>query len=358
MKIVQLVYHLGSGGAEKFIVDLSNELSRLGEDVTILMIRDDSVPGYSFNCKFLLPEVKLVSLKLKEGFKFSYIRKVSAALDVLTPDVVHTHLGVLPFIFFYSFKKQTRFVHTIHSLSAFETSSWAIKCINKKLFRHNIQPVTISKACDESFVDYYGLHNSICIENGRDNIRPSSRFPQVEAELKNLQRPLFIHVARYAPEKNQTLLINAFNEIHKKGEAGSILILGDGFDEHADIVAKACEGIHFLGLKDNVGDYLLNSDYFCLSSRIEGMPISVIEAMNCGLPVISTPAGGVPDMINTGINGVISSDFSVGSYEEAFATALKTDFSKDAIIHRFERLYSISVCAQKYMHIYTMDITH
>lgn len=353
MKIVQLIYHLGSGGAERFVVNLSNELARRGEDVTILMLRDRLNPSFNFNCKLLLPQIQIISLNLKEGFRISYLWKVSRALDSIAPDVVHTHLDVLPYILFYAISHRIRYIHTIHSVANFETNKIIIKKINKFLFCNNlVQPVTISNLCNDSFIEYYKLKNSVCIENGCERICPSAQFQKVKDELRELPRPVFIHVARYAKEKNQQLLVQTFNALQGQDFPGTLLVVGDGFSNDSGIVTQAGPGIYFLGRKDNVGDYLMNSDYFCLSSIVEGAPISVIEAMSCGLPVITTPAGGIPDMISNGVTGVISKDFSRDSYMQAFKECISIPFDAKAIMMLFNNRYSISVCAEKYILLY------
>ena len=53
MKIIQIIYSLSSGGAEKFVVDLSNQLAKMGHDVTLCMLRDDKIDTLTFNKQFL-----------------------------------------------------------------------------------------------------------------------------------------------------------------------------------------------------------------------------------------------------------------------------------------------------------------
>lgn len=60
-----------------------------------------------------------------------------------------------------------------------------------------------------------------------------------------------------------------------------------------------------MGNSNQVNDYLTNSDAFILFSKDEGLPISIIEAMRCGLPIISTRIAGIPEMIVEGISGYL-----------------------------------------------------
>lgn len=71
------------------------------------------------------------------------------------------------------------------------------------------------------------------------------------------------------------------------------------------VAATLSADIYFVGNSNQVNDYLTNSDAFILFSKDEGLPISIIEAMRCGLPIISTRIAGIPEMIVEGISGYL-----------------------------------------------------
>jgi hypothetical protein len=73
MKILQLVYSLGPGGAERFVVDLSNELARQGNDVTLCALRDDQQGNSGFYRRDLSDKLNYINLKIPEGLKLSNI---------------------------------------------------------------------------------------------------------------------------------------------------------------------------------------------------------------------------------------------------------------------------------------------
>ena len=64
MKIIQIIYSLCPGGAEKFVVDLSNQLATMGHDVTLCMLRDVTDESLTFNKQFLQSNVKLHSMEI------------------------------------------------------------------------------------------------------------------------------------------------------------------------------------------------------------------------------------------------------------------------------------------------------
>lgn len=362
MKIVQLVYHLGSGGAERFVVNLSNELAKLGHDVSIVQIRsDERGEDIYFNRQFVMPNVKYVNLNLTKGLTIGKILSVMHALLGMKPDVVHSHLNVLPYYYALAIAKKTRikFVHTIHSVAHKETGNEWQRKFNKWFYGKGfITPVTISDECKKSYEELYKLTAPHKIDNGCPEVTRTEKFESVKYEIEQLKHTsesnVFIHVARLHEAKNQKMLISAFNELVGVGLDGELLIIGNGFDteEGRLLRSQAVERIHFLGSKSNVGDYLLNSDFFLLSSLWEGLPISLIEAMSAKVIPICTPAGGITNVIKDGETGFISPSFSEVDFVDTVRRATATPISKDSIYKTYKSSFSMEKCAKQYVKVY------
>jgi glycosyltransferase involved in cell wall biosynthesis len=120
---------------------------------------------------------------------------------------------------------------------------------------------------------------------------------------------LFVCVARFAPQKNHSLLLRAFAEGPASVPNAHLMLVGDGvlqkqLESQAKDLGLAGQ-IHFLGLRADIPDVLGAADIFVLSSDYEGNPLSVMEAMSSGLPVVCTAAGGVPGLFKNGKEGLI-----------------------------------------------------
>lgn len=359
MKIIQLLYTLASGGAEKFVVNLSNELESQGHDVIICMLREEEQSHLTFNKQFLAPNVEFYSMNFKSGISLKKVYLVEKYLKGQNPDIVHCHLNVTPYIFRMSISNEKiKFVHTIHNVASKASGVKSQYYLNKLFYKTKIQPITISRECDMSFVDYYHLTNSVCIENGCPKVTASNLLFDVSAEVESykthLDTPVFVHIARCSSQKNQQLLIDAFNVIDRNGIDYALLVIGNGYFEkqHKCLIDSACDKIHFLGEKKNVGDYLLCADAFCLSSVYEGLPISLIEAMSCGIPSICTSVGGIPDVVVEGVTGFLSKDMDTQSYVNAIMRFLENSIKSEIIIDMYERRFSIVECAKRYMSVY------
>jgi glycosyltransferase involved in cell wall biosynthesis len=163
----------------------------------------------------------------------------------------------------------------------------------------------------------------VVIENGIDlgryQPRPEVRAA-VRAELGLSEDTLVIGcVCRLVDCKNVGLLLRT--ALPHLGPAIQLLIIGDGPERSAleSLAGHHSQGrfAHFLGQRSDVARLLSGLDLFALSSSTEGHPLSVIEAMASGLPVLATKVGGIPEMIEDGRTG-----FLTPVDEPAFASRL------------------------------------
>lgn len=358
MKIVEFINTLASGGAEKFVVDLCNELTELGHEVHLITLSESEV-RYTFNKQFLDKKVNYHSLNVSTHFRFSTILKLERLICDIEPDVVNSHLNFIYFCKLALTKKNIRFYYTLHNLAPVCIGKEPFRLIAKYLFSKGaVHPITISEECAKSYTEYFDLAKPVVITNGRSKGTLSKRYNEVISEIlsykKNCNTKVFIHVARCHPQKNQELLIKSFNQIIIDNHNAILLIIGNKFDSEIGIRLKhkACEYIHFLGEKNNVSDYLACSDYFCLSSTYEGLPISLLEALSWGVTPVCTPVGGIVDVIKDGISGYLSQDLSVSAYTNALEKAINTPLDKDSLISVYNEAYSMSICAKKYIAAY------
>jgi glycosyltransferase involved in cell wall biosynthesis len=115
--------------------------------------------------------------------------------------------------------------------------------------------------------------------------------------------------------------------------------------------------IHFLGEHSNATDYLHASDFFCLSSIYEGMPITLIESFATGCIPICTPVGGIPEMVEELDQTLLAKSVKGGDYVQALRygmaiTPEKQEGIKKQSVSLFKNEYSIEYCAKQYDKLY------
>ena len=362
MKIVEVITFLASGGAERFLVDLSNELSKDNE-VYLLTILDDKkdVEVRNFYRFAIDSKVHYINLGLPNGLSCSNQIAVRKAINEIHPDVVHFHmLCSLNYSAWatLSLAWKYKMYLTIHSDLRNGYDRGFLKFICNTLGRlGKFRLACLSNKNYSDFKMFYPHTTSRCIENGRAPITPTDSFSEVENEMNTYRRTtdsrLFVHVARFHPVKNQSLLIEAFNALINDGANVDLVVIGANFDceDGIKLQHKAHKRIHFIGAHKNIPDYILNADIFCLSSDYEGMPITLLEASLAGMPAVCTPVCGAVDLIQNGVNGYLSKDHSLKEYKVALIKAIENFdcIKSNAMKMKDNSPYTISECAKKYI---------
>lgn len=359
MKIVHFLYEMGSGGAERFVADLANAQAASGHEVSVVMLRPSNEKT-CFNSQFLDKGISFKSLGVARGINFKKLKQVKKSLLSEKADILHCHHNILPYIALVLLPSaKPLIIHTVHSAAERANKNAGERIYCKFLYKTGlVKPVTISEESRRSFIKVYGM-DAPCINNGRADLVKSPAFESVTAEIdafkQNPGTRVFIHVGRCHPVKNQKLLIDAFNALDDEGVDFTLIVLGDGFDSDfgKSIKERACSKIHFVGEKSNVADYLMNSDAFCLTSLSEGLSVSLIEALQCGLTPICTPVGGNPDVVKDGETGYLSKDLSLESYLDAIKRYFVFPLSRGFLKEYFFENYSMNHCCKDYLSLYS-----
>lgn len=364
MKIIQVISSLGNGGAEKMVVELSNVLVANNHRVVLCSFKDVE-PGMAFP-KLLSSDAGLVSFGKKPGFDAGLYGKLFRLIRREKPEVIHFHLDatlkyILPLIPFFP---KVKFVHTIHSNLNAEKKRIFSRLRPLGFLVKKVSLVCISPLIQKEFESSLPFFRYTTVENGIVDIHATKQIASVKQETEalktNVQTQVLLAVGRLDENKNQELMIRALHTIVEANVV--LLILGKDVSEDQFYLKKLKAlkhaNMHFAGPKTNVADYLLCADAFVMSSLNEGMPISVLEAFAAGLPVLTSPAGGISDLVRDGENGFIAGDFSVAEMASVLQRFLDLDGDQKKAISKRNReaflsQYTIGACAKNYMKIYT-----
>ena len=297
--ITMVTLNLQVGGLERIVVDMTLALAEQGHQMSVVALRG----GGPLEKPLTSAGIEVHLLECGDGIKLEYLRRLRATLKKLGPDLVHSHGEAA--LFYCGANRllslaglTTKFAH-VHSRHGYEDVSakgiWrnrlshagcdAVVCVSKDLAEHcqTNEKVSASK-----------LHTVI---NGVNlaPYRTLSDLPYKE------HAPVICHVARLAPVKNQGLLLDAFSKLLKRMPGAHLSIVGDG-PERDRLTAQTdslgiTAAVTFHGETSDVPSKLQEGHIFCLSSDSEGTPVSVIEALAAGRPVVATQVGGLPALI-------------------------------------------------------------
>lgn len=349
MRILIVTFSLTSGGAERFVVDLSNSLAEKGNEVCVVATDDGNIGANEFYKPDLRPDVRYVNLGGRSGHSVRSLIGLLRFIREYKPDVVHSNSDLIQILLPVLFIHKPRYYHTIHNVAEYYLPNRLWKPFFRYLYARRVQAITISGTCSDTFRNLYGLSNDHVIVNGRNRPLISESHDDVKAQLEHFRGDgrLFIHIARYSPQKNQSVLFDAL----AKTAGAKLVVLGADYPD--DLIRNQDpEKVLYVGLRRNVGDYLSCSDFFILSSLFEGLPLSVLEAMSFGVIPVSTPAGGVVDVIKDGQNGYLADGFDSDALAAAMKRAMSGTISKDTVCAEFENRYSMPSCADKYQHAF------
>ena len=130
--------------------------------------------------------------------------------------------------------------------------------------------------------------------------------------------PILMHLSNFRPVKRVTDVIEIFSLVREKIRAKLVLI-GDGPDrgaaEYLVRKKKLTADVHFLGKQDRVYQHLAQADLFLLPSEMESFGLAALEAMACEVPVVATNVGGLPEVVEHGVDGYLFTprDVQVGA---------------------------------------------
>ena len=253
------------------------------------------------------------------AFKISKLIKKEKYSTISTHTILasfFTRLGIM-----LSLKKHPLVINTVHGY-LFDENSDFIKKVIMILAEKFVRPVTdtilVMNSTDYEIAKKYNLYkkNLYSIDGMGIN---ASKFPFSTEENKSYLREkynipkddfLLIYVAEFSKRKNQQFLIDSIKILISEGYNNvKLLLLGDGvllddMKQYSKTLGIE-DNIIFKGYIKEVCNYYQISDICVSSSRIEGLPFNIMEAMSTGLPVIASKIKGHIDLVNPGENGFL-----------------------------------------------------
>ena len=353
MRILHVVPSFGLGGMEKIICAVINNTS---DCYTHTILALDQLTDAR---KWLKEKtIAFVDFKKPNGRR-QFFTDLYRVLQKAMPDLLMTYnWGATDAVWLARAAGIRRVVHNEHGFNVDElkTTNWQRDAVRSLVYRLASQVIVVSRELETLLQRKYLLKASQVtrIPNGIDAAyySPDSTDRNRTRERLGFSEPDMVigFSGRLDPVKNLDRLADVFAGCLRQQSRLWLLIVGDGSErkrlESLCREKRIHDHIVFTGQQENVISYLRAMDVFLLTSLREQMPMTVLEAMAVGIPVVATKVGEIPYLIDHGIDGfILDVDAPIGVYVRLLLTLLSRrdrvrvgEAARQKIVDRFEEI--------------------
>lgn len=329
-KVMHITYDMRIGGTEMVIKNLIDGADKQQFEMSVLCIESPLGP---FAKDLIQDGITFHELNRQPGFDKSLIKNIRKIIKKNNIDIIHCHqytpwvYGVIAAMF-----TRTKVIFTEHGRFYPDSSTWKRKLINPILNVFTNQVTAISEATKQALVEFENIPEKDInvIYNGIAELTFDAK--KVESLRESLNIPthhaILGTVARFDPIKNHIMMLNAFAKVLIQQPNCTLVIVGDGEErqniENCIKELKIKENVILVGYEPKPAEHIALMDIFLLSSLSEGTSMTLLEAMSIGKPCIVTNAGGNPEIIIHGKNGLVTKNDDASDFSKAILTMLSS----------------------------------
>lgn len=311
-KIIFITWSLEVGGSERLLVKLVQNIPKDYYEVKVVCVTRKGVWAQELESN----GIEVVSMDKKVGLDLKVLFRLRSYLAKEKPDIVNTSIWTADL-----WGRCAAILAGVDNIIVTEQNvdvwkKWYHKVIDRFLFRWTRYVICVSG----DVLNFY--HNNFGLSFAKLRMIPNAidlKLFDINEKYSGLRNSLnlpndaflFVCPARLHPQKAHQVLINAAKILIVQGHTRfHILLVGDGERREELCQLVASEGlsqqVHFLGLRQDIPEILLQCDAFLLSSDYEGLSLAILEGMAARLPIIATDVGGNSQLVQNGINGYLS----------------------------------------------------
>lgn len=309
MKILYCITSASWGGAQLNVLELCHDQINRGNEVVFVVGNNgrllDLVKKINDVKVIILPELHREINLISDIKAVTKLRKI---IKQEKPDIVHLHsskagtIGRLAAI-----GLKSKVVFTVHGWAFTDGISSSKKKKLYCLIEKMVAPLTDLFICVSKFDMQIGIRDGVLKSENKNyvTIRNGSPVPEkVERALPKYPIRL-VMTARFSKQKDQETLIKAVSKIDKDKYILNLVGDGETLEANKKLVQELSlsNNVFFRGFANDVSQSLIHNDIYILSTHYEGLPISIIEAMSYGLPIIATDVGGNGELVKG--NGIL-----------------------------------------------------
>lgn len=348
LRVAIMLERFSVGGAQRVVSELVKNIDQSQCDLLVICTESRQATQMAREVEKIARVVYLNVDKMSFAMR---VKTVFRCLNEFKPHVINTHLtphlyavpwGIMhnvPVIITAHTKPNMAFVKKIEPLI-----KWGVR-------RKRVSIVAVSQENLQLMNTYLpGCESQChCINNGID----------IDSFEKRVHEKFtFINVARQDDNKNQAAILRSFAELYRNNTNLRLILLGDGpcHEKLCELSKElnAQDGVEIPGSVANVADYYAMSDVYVQASHREAMPMSVLEAMAAGLPILSSDIGGLRDVVTN--NGYLYPDDQEEEllrYMRLFMKMDADEMKQMSIVSRKNvKPYSSKAMADKYLELF------
>ncbi|MBP1564498.1 MAG: glycosyltransferase [Oscillospiraceae bacterium] len=310
-KVLHIGTSGGRGGIETFILNVSSYMDKSQYDFSIVADCENAIIEEDFK---KIGDVIYIPAITKN--KLGYLKGIWCTIDKNKFDIVHIHKNSLsnPFPILICKIKGIKNV-ILHSHNTMPANGGASVLIHK-IFRKVLNIFSIKRiACSKLAAEWMFGSNSnkdiVVLKNGVDTDK--LKFDKIIRQRKRYELGIdyeglaICSVGRLSEQKNTMFILKIFEEICIRKDDVHLFLIGNGpLKEKAQAYAassKYCTQIHFLGIRQDIPNFLQGMDLFLMPSLYEGLPIAAIEAQAASLPLL------ISDTVDSDVKILDSTEF-------------------------------------------------
>ena len=310
MRILQLISSEGVYGAETMLLGLAKSLTSLGHEAVLGVFRNAHRPHTEIADAARLRGLAVEIIPCNGRVDWAAVRAVQRCIKAHSIDVVHTH-GYKGNLYGLAAARQFHapVIATCHNWTDETASLRVYRYVDYLVLRRFRRIVAVSDAV-AALLRTAGIPSSriTTIDNGIDLSPFKTARPKLREEMKEKPGMLVGLVGRLTPPKGGEYFLQAAREVLAKIPAALFVLVGEG-PERQTLEGLARQlGISrqvvFAGHRNDMPEVYASLDVLVLPSFNEGLPMTIMEAMASGKPVIATPVGAVPKLITAEQTGL------------------------------------------------------
>ncbi len=315
---------LRTGGSERLVMDLCGHLDPDKFNCSVAAFIDGALHR---EFEEMGVPATVIPIRSAKQDALRTMRTVSGLIGRNNIHVVNAH-HFTPF--FYSFygarRHRCKLFYTAHTRTEIVAINRFWSFLGGAMIRLSGAAIGISPDIGDAIKDQFGVGGSkVLTLTNAVNHRKFATAVDKEAKRKEigLDGDDFVIgcVGNLRKQKNYPNLINAFKMVHARIPAAKLIIVGEGKRGHElkaliddlGLQDSAC----LLGARSDVPEIMKVMDMYCLSSFFEGLPLSLLEAMSAGLPVVGTDVPGIQEVVEHGKTGLLVPSDDPGKLSEA-----------------------------------------